>query len=250
MQLFSSLLVVLLFCFWVAPSGQAAPTPSATWHITPVSSLHKLTARTVGVLEPFTAEPVQLHAARGEWECFQIVITAGNQPLSDVSVTSTGLATHLGEYLPVHNVQLFWENYVLVSHPSGNRRLEQLWWPDALIPTALHPRQTVAPGQSIVAWGAVQVPLDARSGEYYGAVDIVANGEAKQLAIALTVEPITLPKASMRGNVAIYYDVLRDWYQKNLKPLDDAQFARMKRQYYEFVLDYHINAYDLPVPWN
>lgn len=228
--------------------GQAA-APSDNWHLTPVAAYHKLTARTPGVLEPFTATPTQLRAARGEWECFQIVITAGDTPLSDVSATATGLATHLGEYIPLTNTQLFWENYVFVPHPSGNRRLEKLWWPDALIPVTLQPHQNILPHQSKVVWAALQIPTDAKPGDYYGALDVTADGQTRQLAVLLTVEPFTLPAPSLRGNIAVYYDVLRDWYAKNFKPLDDAQFARMKRQYYEFLLDYHLNAYDLPVAW-
>ena len=59
-----------------------------------------------------------------------------------------------------------------------------------------------------------------------------------------------MPNPTLRGNVAVYYNVLRNWYAKNLTPLDDAQFARMKQRYYDFLLDYRINAYDLPVTWN
>ncbi|MDQ3813281.1 MAG: hypothetical protein M3347_04950, partial [Armatimonadota bacterium] len=223
---------------------------AADWKIAPVSSLQKLTARAEGVLEPFQPTPVQLRAARGEWECFQIVITAGDEPLREVRAEATGLATHLAEHIPAANVVLFWENYVFVDKPSGNRRLEKLWWPDALIPLALQPQKPVMEHRSVVLWAAVHVPPETAPGEYYGAVDVTANGQTKQLAVSLTVAPITLPPPSLRGNVAVYYDLLRDWYAKNWKPLDDAQFARLKKQYYGFLLDYRLNAYDLPVPWS
>ncbi|HVF10244.1 MAG TPA: glycoside hydrolase domain-containing protein, partial [Abditibacteriaceae bacterium] len=222
----------------------------AGWRVTPVSSLHKLTASAQGVLEPFAATPVQLRAARGEWESFQLVITAGDAPLHAVEATATGLATHLGEYIAPANIQLFRENYVFVDKPSCNRRLEKLWWPDALIPLDLQAPPDVPARRSIVLWIAVRTPPEAQPGQYYGALDITANGEKKQLAVALKVEPVTLPPPSMRANVAVYYDAVRAWYANNWKPLSDDEFARLKRQYYEFLLDYRINAYDLPVPWN
>ena len=249
MRIGSRVWLSALLWSWLVGMGQTSAA-SCSWHLTPVASYHKLTARAPGVLEPFPATPAQLRAARDEWECFQIVITASDIPLNDVSASATGLATPLGEYIPQTATQLFWENYVFVAHPSGNRRLEKLWWPDALIPVTLQPHQSILPHQSKVLWAAIQIPPDAKPGEYYGAVDVTADGQTRQFAVLLTVEPVTLPAPTLRGNVAVYYDVLRDWYAKNLKPLDDGQFARMKRQYYDFLLDYRLNAYDLPVAWS
>lgn len=242
---YPTLFFFLCLCSQIAASG----APVTTWHVQPVSSLLKLTARAAGELEPFKATPAQLRAARGEWECFQIVITAGDQPLQQVSLSPTGLATHLGRHISPDHIQLFWENYVYVDKPSGNERLEKLWWPDALIPIQLQPNQSIAPHQSRVLWAAMQVPADTVPGEYYGAVDVVADGVEKQLAVAVTVEPVTMPNPTLRGTVAVYYSVVREWYAKNLKPLDDAQFDQLKKAYYDFLLDYRINAYDLPVAW-
>jgi len=219
------------------------------WRVQPVSSLQKLAAKTKGNLEPFAATPAQLRAFKGEWECFQIVITAGDEALKNVRLSSTMLATHLGEFIAAKNIQIYRENFVFVDKPSGNRRLEKLWWPDALIPLPLQQKFEIAPGQSEVFWVAVQAPRDAAEGEYYGAIDIDANGKSKQFFISLQVEKASLPKATMRGTVAVYYDVLRDWYSKNWRELSDEEFAQMKKQYYEFLLDYRINAYDLPVDW-
>ena len=221
----------------------------ADWSIAPVASTRKLTARAPGVLEPFPATPIELQAARGEWECFQVVVAAGDEPLQNLALAPTGLATHLGHSIAPANIQLFRGNYVLVDHPSGNARLEHLWWPDALIPLGLEPGQSIAPHHALSFWVALRVPADAAPGEYHGALDIKANHQARHLAVSLTVAPIALPPPSMRGNVAVYYDALRDWHGKNLHPLDDAAFALLKKQYYEFLLDYGLNAYDLPVAW-
>lgn len=234
-----------------APPQRAAPAQSTLgWSIAPVSSLQKLTAKTRGKLEPFQSAPIQLRAARGEWECFQIVITAGREKLNGVRVVPTGLATHLAHFLSVENVQLFWENYVFVEKPSGNRRLKKLWWPDALIPIEHQPTRSIAAGHSEVLWCAIRVPPKTEAGQYFGALDIIANGQGRTLAVTLNVEAVDLPAPTMRANVAVYYDIVRDWYAKNLKPLNDAQFATLKKRYYEFLLDYRLNAYDIPVDWS
>ena len=229
----------------------AIPAHAATdWRVQPVSSLQKLTAKTRGVLEPFKAAPAQLRAAKGEWECFQVVMSAGDVELKNVRLSSTPLATHLGEFIARKNIRIYRENYVFADKPSGNKRIEKLWWPDALIPLDLQKEINIAPGKSEVFWVAMQAPREASEGEYYGAIDIAANGKTKQLFVSLTVDKAAMPKATMRGNVAVYYDILRDWYSKNWRELSDEEFAEMKKQYYEFLLDYRINAYDLPVDWS
>lgn len=243
-----ALLLMALFVI-SAPKAKAQNPPKTSWRVQSVSSLHKLTATSPGVLEKFPASPIQMRATRGEWECFQIVVTAGGEPLHDVSVSPSSLATHLGEFIAASNVKLFWENYVLIDHPSGNRRLEKLWWPDALIPIELQPKREVAPNRSVVLWGAVQVPRESAPGEYYGALEIRANGQEKQYLVGLQVAHQELPPLSMRANVAVYYPVLRDWYLKNIGPQSDADWAVQQKRYYDFLLDYGLNAYDLPVSW-
>jgi hypothetical protein len=248
MRRFFWLLLLLLVSRAPLPA-QSANQSTLGWRLAPVSSLHKLTAKNHGQLENVPYEPAQLMAARGEWESFQIVITAGDQPLQIEKIAATGLATHLAHFLPSSNVQLYWENFVYVDKPSGNRRVERLWWPDALIPLHLQAKKTIAPHRSEVLWAAVQVPPDAEPGEYFGEIDIETNQGAKALAVVLQVAPVRMPVPTLRGNVAVYYDVLRDWYAKNWRALTDAEFAEQKTKYFDFLLDYRVNAYDLPVDW-
>src|SRR5690606_20629486 len=145
------------------------------------------------------------------WENFQIVITAGAKELKNVRLKSTPLATHLGEIIPAKNIQLYRENFVFVQQPSGNRILEKLWWPDALIPLAVQPTVNIAAGKSEVFWVSVQAPQDAAPGEYFGEIDISADGEKpRRLFVSTQVEDVQMPKPTMRATVAVYYDVLRD----------------------------------------
>jgi hypothetical protein len=191
-----------------------------------------------------------LQAARGEWESFQIVVTAGAKPLRDVTVATSGFRSASGRQVAPSNVQIFRENYVLIDKPSGNRRLEKLWWPDALIPLTLQPKVDAEPRRSVVFWVAVQVPRDAVPGEYAAQLVVTTATGRKPVPAKLTVAPITMPPPSMRASVAVYYDVVRDWYAKNAKPQSDEEWALQKKRYYDFLLDYRINAYDLPVAWS
>jgi hypothetical protein len=232
--------------FLLGVLGVLAVQALAAPFVETASSLQKLTAKERGVLEAFQYTPIHLRAARGEWESFQIVVTAQTNELKNVSARATQLVSEDGVLAP-QNIELYWENFVYVENPSGNERLEKLWWPDALIPLSLQKEKTIAPQRSEVLWCAVHVPDDAKPGEYNGVINVYADGRATPVVYQLTVENAVMPAPTMRGNVAVYYDILRDWYAKNLNaPFDE----KLKKQYYEFLLDYRINAYDLPVAWN
>ncbi len=226
-----------------------AQLPKSDWKLAPVSSLQKLTARQNGVLEPFKTTPVQLRAARGEWESFQFVVTAGQKPIEKLEITPNGLASIVSDFIPAQNLQIYRENYVYVAQPSGNRELTPKWWPDALIPLSLASKSIEA-GKSAVFWASLKIPADAVSGDYYGEIDFKADGAPRRLALTLTVEKAKLPPPKIRGTVALYYDALRDWYLKNGQTFSDAQWTIQKKRYYDFLLDYGLNAYDLPVAWN
>ena len=224
----------------------AAP---AKWALTPVTSTRKLVASQPGVLLPFGAEPVVLSAARGEWESFQFVVTAGAKPIENLQITPNGLATIGAEFIESKQLEIWRENYVFVAKPSGNRELRPLYWPDALLPLGKTTR--IEANQSAVFWATIRVPSSAVAGDYFGELDVMADGENRRLALTLRVENQTLPAPTFRATVAVYYDVLRDWYRKNLNQnFSDEEWEVEKRRYYEFLLDYRINAYDLPVSWS
>jgi hypothetical protein len=232
--------------------GQGQPPQNRTgdWKVAPVSGLHKLAATAPGVLEPFPTTPVQLRAVRDEWECFQVVVTAGAIELRDVRLVATGLATTTADFVPSTNIKLFRENFVRAEKPSGNRRMEKLWWPDALIPLEWQPKVNIPELTSAAFWVAVYTPRDAYPGTYFGAIDVASSSGEKQLFVALTVEHPTLPAGTMRANAALYYDVVREWYANNLQPISDDEFKAIKTRYYDFLKSYRINAYDLPVAWD
>ncbi|PQV63249.1 protein of unknown function (DUF4091) [Abditibacterium utsteinense] len=248
MSIFSScgvLLSALLVTFIPARAQNAR----ATWKLIPVSPGQKITALSPGNLEAFRAAPIQLRAARGEMTNFQFVVTAGEKSIEHVEIKANGLASILADSIPTKNLTLYRENYVYVARPSGNRDLTPKWWPDALIPLDLAP-QFIAARQSAVFCANLQIPTDAAPGDYFGELDFLCDGAPRRLALSVLVENKTLPSPKFRGTVALYYDVLRDWYLKNGQTFSDAEWKQQKKRYYEFLLKFRLNAYDLPVAWD
>ena len=205
--------------FFAALLLLAAPTvvaaAPANWTLSPVSSRAQtdgFAARRFAAVRG--ANRSSCGAARGEWESFQFVVTAGAKPIENLQITPNGLATIGAEFIESKQFSLWRENYVRVEKPSGNRELRPLYWPDALLPLGNATR--IEAGQSAVFWATIRVPIDAVAGDYFGELDVMADGENRRLALTLGLENQTLPAPTFRANVALYYDVLRDWYTKNL----------------------------------
>jgi|GEM_PF-2493774 len=242
---------VLLSCLLLIFIAAAARADAFVLSYQP--STIKITTPQKGIIaapQPFYKGWPMLRAARGEWESFQIIITARKVLLKDVHIEPRSFENPLGAPILKNSWMIFRENYVQIPHPSARNSPPNLWWPDALIPQHLQSKITIEPGKSEVFWLTVRVPQNAEAGNYLGRLDVWANGEKQTVYVPLHVEPFAIPAPTMRANVAVYYDVLRDWYTKNIGAMSDAQFAKLKKEYYDFLLRYRINAYDLPVPWD
>jgi len=193
--------------------------------------------------------PVQLDCVRGEYVSFQFVVSAGDAPIESLAVAPTPLATFDAQFIRPEGLAFFRENFVRVAHPSGNRIQTPKWWPDALIPFSLASQRIEAKG-SAVFWATLRVPDDAAPGDYFGELDITANGQPRRLALTFHVRPISLPKSNFRGTVALYYDTLRDWYSKNGNNFSDEEWDAQKRRFAGMLLDFGLNPYDPPSAWN
>jgi hypothetical protein len=198
-----------------------------------VPSLVKLTASQKGIIlkpDDFYGGRPTLRAARGEWESFQVVITARKVLLKNVHIEVQHFGNRRGVEISKNSWMIFRENYVQVPHPTArysNDFAANAWWPDALIPQNLQPEISIKPGKSEVYWLTVRVPQDAKAGYYLSQFTVSTNGENRTVSVPLQVEHFAIPAPSMRANVAVYYDVLRDWYTKNIGKMSDAQFARL-----------------------
>ena len=234
-----------------AHSQTSSTQSDTTWRVRGVSSLFKLTATSPGKIEAFPPTPIHLRAARDEWVCFQVVVSANDKTLKHVQIDATSFATHLGQFITRDNIEIYRENFVPVKTPSGNRVLVRKLWSDALLPIGSQNNIDIAPQKSEAFWVAVKVPIDTAPADYFCAVEVRAEGETmRELPIVLSVSKAKMPAPTLRANVAVYYDSLRTWYTKNIGVQTDDDWNAQKKRYYQFLLDYRLNAYDLPVSWN
>ncbi|GEM87690.1 DUF4091 domain-containing protein [Meiothermus granaticius] len=205
----SRLLLVLLPALTGCPamSPLAAIDPSGPLRVWAVSSLERVMPET----PPQENKPIELFAARGEYESFQVVVF-GPKGLRGVNLQVSDLSGPGGAVIAKDHLSLYREHYLPVSTPSPhrggpNRPLGKGWYPDALIPfdSSTRPQYTpdavvygsvpidVAPGNTQAFWIDLYVPREAPPGLYTGQYTVsAANGQA-QGEIRLRVWNFELP---------------------------------------------------------
>src|SRR5215831_9523779 len=181
----------------------------------------------VGLTDEIPTSPtVQLFAARGEYEPFQIVVDAKNGPFASVNVAVSDLSS-ADDVIHRSNLAVYAEHYVHVKRSSPdfggtNRPLGSGLYPDALIP--LTPAvidggrtgfsaatQQVEPVRRAVFWIDVFVPRQTQPGSYRGQITVSSGAETARLSLSLIVWRFTLPlRPSLKSSFGIQRSRIAD----------------------------------------
>jgi hypothetical protein len=146
------------------------------------------------------AVSLALHAARGEAESGQVLVTPLREGLRQVNAR-VQLRGPDGAALAA---ELRLLGTVPVAHPTAVSFGVAGDYPDPLKP--LRPFD-VEVGTSQSLWLTVRVPADAVPGEYTGAVTVAPSGrEPVALPLTITVYPVDLPALSFLKTVILLYE--------------------------------------------
>lgn len=179
---------------------------------------------------------IELCAARGEYESFQIIASAGETGLTNVNVRRADLLGENGASIARANIWLYREHYVRARYGSPkqggpNEPLGPGWYPDALIPF-FHP-DTGAPltGGDLKAvpfdvealcnqpiWVDIFVPRDTAAGDYTTTFTVTSDGGEATVTARLKVWDFELPlKPSLKSWFALNRSANRSSYQELLR---------------------------------
>lgn len=174
--------------------------------------------------QPRSTTEIQIYAARGEYEPFQIGIRAPNSDLTNVNISFSDLSNQNNQVIPKTNITLYREHYVYVSHSSPNERgstnppLGRGWYADGLIPFVNPDTQAditdaeldavpfnLKAGHNQPIWVDVFVPRDAKSGQYQGIFTVTSDQGISTGKILLKVWDFELPlKPSLNSEFEFY----------------------------------------------
>lgn len=167
---------------------------------------------------------IQLMAAKGEYEAFQIVIQAPPGNLSNVNVTVSDLKSANGSVISSDNITLYSEHYIKLDRPSPKRWANPTrgkgWYADALIPFVNPDTGEDLQGAELDAvpfdleagynqpiWVDIFVPRNASPGEYKGTYTVESDRGISEGKINLKVWNFDLPvKPSMDSAFDIWKD--------------------------------------------
>jgi hypothetical protein len=168
-----------------------------------------------------TASEIDLYAAQGETESFQIIVRAAGENLTNVDVTAPDLGGP--------EVTLYREHYVYLSTGSGdwasnrNRPEGPGWYPDPLIPF-----DDPATGQDLVGaqldavpfdlaadrnqpiWVDVYVPRGTAPGQYSGSFTVTSGQGQASATLNLTVWDFAVPLRPSADSSILLWTMRRD----------------------------------------
>ncbi|MGK7950826.1 MAG: glycoside hydrolase domain-containing protein [Xenococcaceae cyanobacterium] len=170
---------------------------------------------------------IQLMAARGEYESFQIGIKAPSKGLRNVNVFISDLKKNDGTVISQNNITLYREHYIFVpaASPEESRENPSLGvglYADGLIPFIDPDTGQNLRGAELDAvpfdlkardnqpvWVDIFVPRDASPGEYTGTYKVTSDRGQRQGKISLKVWNFELPQQPSLNSTFLL------WKQKN-----------------------------------
>jgi len=145
-----------------------------------------------GQSAPANQGPLEIKAAKGEYEALQLIVNSPTEQLLPVSVSDL---TQGEIILPASAVEIFRVDYVQITRLSDEYgRLTE--WPDPLYPISKGQVVTFPASENQPLWFRVKIPEDAPAGQYTGHISI----DTAAIPFTLTVwdfnlftEHLTLP---------------------------------------------------------
>ncbi|MGF1988234.1 MAG: glycoside hydrolase domain-containing protein [Nostoc sp. ZfuVER08] len=167
---------------------------------------------------------IDLYAARGEYEPFQIGIRAPNNGLTNVNVVVSDLSAANNRVISNSNITLYREHYVGVTHASPNKKgstnpsLGTGWYADGLIPFVNPENKKDITGAELDAvpfnlkagynqpiWVDIFVPRNTQAGNYEGTFTVSSDQGKMAGKIHLKVWNFELPiKPSLNSEFTFY----------------------------------------------
>jgi Domain of unknown function (DUF4091) len=209
---------------WFIPSLIVQTSPNLASAVNPVIWVVPSLKRVGKTEQPQVNKNIDLFAAKGEYESFQIIVTGARQGLTNVNVSVSDLRSSGGSSISKKHITLYREHYVYVRDPSPTWRshtnvsLGKGWYPDALIPfidpeTKLPPQKsqlTAVPfdlksADNQPIWVDVFVPRNTAAGQYTGKFVVTSDQGKSEGTIQMRVGNFELPlKPSLNSSFSFW----------------------------------------------
>jgi len=195
-------------------------------------------------VKPISSDGVVVKACRNEYEPFQLIITAGNEKLKNVSVEISDLVDGYGNKIRKENITMFRVWYIKCYHRS-NGLGDAGEWPDGLIPfvNPYTPSEMIGipfdvfPGKNQPIWVKIYVPKNTEPGIYTATISINADNENTQkIPLTLQVWNFTLPDET---HIKAVYSIEQglSLHQYFNAEYNSIEHNKLREKYYDLLAD-------------
>ncbi len=196
--------------------------------------------RKVSRLRPVPKDPgriIEIGAARGEYEPFQLVIRPGRDS-QKVSVHVSDLKNPDGGRIDTSNISVRHVEYVYVHHETDSIGTEA-YWPDPLPP--YKGPFPVSAGRNYPLWITVFVPRGTAAGEYRGTLNVMLDGREHRVPLRVQVYDFEIPeRPSIRTAFGFSAGRLKEFH--NLET--DEQYETVFDLYMQNFAKHRISPYN------
>lgn len=182
---------------------------------------------------------VELHAARGEWESLQVILTGPSQELKGKSLEVTVLTGLEGKSIPAPTVLR--EHYVKVTKSTPMSPLPAGEYPDALVPQDFA-WQDLPEGETVNQpfWLDFFVPYGTPAGTYKGQVSLKSGLSAP---LVLTVADFDMPVVPrMRTSIMTVWRRIAEvhGFDRNHEP-PSPELSALMDEYYDLLAEHRLS---------
>lgn len=243
-------LIVFALCAVFALSAAGCNDAKAEYDVTYARSTVTLRADGDAV---GTESALIFTGVKNEYESAQIFVTAKEADVRGVLLETADLAN--GEnVIGKENFTVYGENYYEITQTENDPAYNKDCiydspypagiYPDGLIPQDLWSgagENVVPAGETSGLWVSLYIPEDAAAGVYAGTFTLHAGGQKREVPVSVKVYDYTLSDENTMRSLFL----MRNDYTFNYGEFDST--VEMQRKYYDFLLEYRINAYNIPI---
>jgi hypothetical protein len=190
----------------------------------------------------------RVEMARGERESFQMLVTAGDGELRDVTVESS-LDRNSGL-----EAEVSLAGFVRTG-PADKRPWAKMegagrigWWPDPLLPNR---RFDLAAGETQPVWVTVSARPGTRAGEYKGTLRVrLAPGQRRDMPFRVRVYAVDLPLRQELRNAAFMSPPALYRHYQTPGGIDGEEFSKLYQRWVRKAFSLHLGpTFDMLMGW-
>ena len=182
-----------------------------------------------------------LELCRGEYESFQIILSAGNKPVKNISIAASdiqgtsAISKEAFRFYLIQYIRLVEPYPVNLPVTGGGDPL----WPDPLQPLSPDERFSIQPHNNQPVWITMRAPENTPPGEYGLKIQIKTDGNiSAELPVRFKVYDFAIGKNRLQSTAGFRHSEVAGFYGKD-------SYLKYLRNFEKVLLEHYCNPVDI-----